>query len=199
VPEQYYHVYSRGSNKQLIYYDDDDYSFFLSLFKRYISSTTQRSKSRVAYPNYFGKVELNAYCLMPNHFHLLVYQCAEDGLKKLMQSALTSYSMYFNQKYAHLGPVFQSRYLASIIDKQSYLEHITRYIHLNPKDWKTYPYSSLQYYAGSKTAEWINTRVIMEMFKDYGAYYTFLEDYEDHKAMLNELKYELADQIIEKY
>lgn len=110
-----------------------------------------------------------------------------------MQSVMTSYSMYFNQKYSHFGPVFQGRYLASMIDNDQYLEHISRYIHLNPKDYQNYPYSSLQFYAGSKKADWIDVSKIMNMFSSYDEYVAFLEDHKDFKAMLEEIEYELAN------
>jgi len=191
--DQYYHVYSRGNNKELLFKEPSDYNFFLSLFKRYLSKQQSISKARVPYPNYHEIIELNAYCLMPNHIHLLLYQKDPVGIKKLMQSVMTSYSMYFNQKYEHYGSVFQGRYLASMIDKNNYLEHISRYIHLNPKDYRDYPYSSLQFYSDSKQAEWINPKEILSMFNDYTDYLGFLADYEDHRSMLEELKYELAD------
>lgn len=111
-----------------------------------------------------------------------------------MQSVMTSYSMYFNQKYNHFGPVFQGRYLASHIDHEMYLEHITRYIHLNPKNYLNYEYSSLQYYLGSKSATWLTEGQIMQIFNnDSNEYINFLSDYEGHMAMLEEIKYELAD------
>ncbi|MFT4532650.1 MAG: putative transposase [Candidatus Saccharimonadales bacterium] len=194
VAEEYYHVYSRGINKEKIFKEDADYAFFLSLFKRYLASENSISSSRVPYPNFRDTVKLNAYCLMPNHIHLLLYLIDEEGIKKLMQSVMTSYSMYFNQKYGHFGPVFQSRYLATNIDKQNYLEHISRYIHLNPKNFKDYPYSSLQYYLNVKSADWLEPNPILELFNnDADEYLRFVSDYEDHKAMLDELKYDLAD------
>ncbi len=191
--DSYYHVYSRGINKEAIFHDDHDYGFFLSLFKRYLSPTQKRNKSGRIYPNHSKVIELNAFCLMPNHIHLLIYQNDTNGLKKLMQSVMTSYSMYYNRKYEHYGPVFQGRYLASKIDHRDYLEHISRYIHLNPKNFRNYEYSSLQYYLGSKHAEWLNVNRVMELFSDQQEYLEFLDDYGDYKNMLDELKYEIAN------
>jgi putative transposase len=190
--EQFYHIYSRGVAKQPIFLDTQDYEVFLSLLKRYLSDKPAKSDARVSYPWYQPQLELLAYCLMPNHIHLLVYQHEARILPDFMRSLLTSYSMYFNRRYKRVGPVFQSRYLASTIDRENYLEHISRYIHLNPKDWKSYPYSSLAYYMSSKKAEWIKPKRILDIFSDQKTYWRFLEDYEAHKQLLDELKFELA-------
>jgi hypothetical protein len=89
--------------------------------------------------------------------------------------------------------LFESRYKASHIDAQNYLEHISRYIHLNPRYWKNYQYSSLQFYKHDNTPEWLNTTSILDMFNDPKEYYSFVADYEDHKRMLEEIKHELPD------
>lgn len=194
VKDGYYHVYSRGADKKPIFMFPEDYEFFLSLFKRYLSNEQQFSKARVAYPNFSEDIKLLSYCLMPNHIHLMIYLDEEGGLKKFMQSVMTSYSMYFNQKYGHFGPVFQSRFLASLIDKDNYLLHISRYIHLNPKNYKRYPYSSLKYYNKQAHPDWLSIDPVLSLFRDVLEYQTFLEDYEDYKASLDELKYELASE-----
>lgn len=192
VAGQYYHIYSRGIDKKPLFREDSDYEFFLSLFKRYLSTEDQFNTSRVKYPSFKNDVQIIAFCLMSNHIHLLLFQKNEQGMKKLMQSVMTSYSMYFNQKYEHYGPVFQGRYLASLIDKDNYLEHISRYIHLNPKEYLKYPYSSLQYYLGSKNADWLTIKPIMNAFKGSSDYLRFVSDYVAHKKILDEIKYELA-------
>jgi putative transposase len=192
--EQYYHIYSRGVAKQAVFLDEQDYTVFLSLFKRYLSSKQAVSTARVIYPWYSGKIELVSYCLMPNHIHLLVYQQEKTAITEFMRSLMTSYSMYFNRKYKRVGPVFQSRYRASRISQQEYLEHITRYIHLNPRDWEGYPYSSLKYYLGKAEAEWLSPKKILEMFPSIDQYLEFVRDYEGHKEMLDEIHWELADQ-----
>lgn len=194
APDQYYHVYSRGVAKQEIFIDEEDYIVFLHLLKRYLSSEKAVSKARVAYPSYQDWVELNAFCLMPNHIHLLLYQTDEKALPEFMKSLLTSYSMYFNRKYKRVGPVFQGRYRAARITADSYLDHISRYIHLNPRDWQTYPYSSLKYYKGDAEADWVTTHKITGLFPSTEQYMEFLKDYEGHKAMLDEIRWELADQ-----
>lgn len=165
VADSFYHLYSRGVNKQPIFADNDDYEFFLGLLKRYLSPESNKRTNRTPYKSYFTLVDLLAYCLMPNHIHLLIYQHNEtDSLPGLMRRIMTSYSMYFNKKYNRTGPLFQSRYLASLIDNDPYLHHISRYIHRNPKLWSEYEFSSLKYYSGEAFADWVKPGAILKLF-----------------------------------
>jgi putative transposase len=191
IPESYYHIYVRGASKRQIFLDAQDYHYFERLFVRYLSSEPTHSKQGVPYPHFREAISLLAYCLMGNHFHLLIYQSEQDAMSKLMRSIMTSYSRYFNLRYKRSGPLFESRYKASRVGRQSYLEHISRYIHLNPRYWKRYEYSSLGHYLG-RAPDWLTTSPILELFADRGAYLAFLEDYEDHKTMLDEVKTALA-------
>lgn len=191
---QYYHVYSRGLDKQSIFLDEYDYLYFLNLFKRYLSLNPVSSKRHGTYPHFANRAQLLCFCLMPNHVHLLVYQEDERAMTELMRALMTSYSMYFNHKYKRTGPVFQSNYKASRITTDSYLQHVSRYIHLNPKKWRAYDYSSLPYYRGERSAEWLNAANILDIFSnDQAEYLRFVADYEDQKQILDDLKWELAD------
>ena len=80
-----------------------------------------------------------------------------------------------------------------MITDDSYLEHITRYIHLNPRLWRDYEYSSLPYYLQQVTDEWIEPKRILEIFSSPGEYLQFVQDYEQNKEMLDILKHELAN------
>lgn len=135
IAEQYYHVYNRGVNKGVIFQDADDYRVFLNLLKRYLDKGHQNDVHKSPVHTLNGKIEINAYCLMPNHFHLLIYQLEEGSMKKLIQSVCSSYTAYFNKKYSRVGHLFQGVYKASLISTDAYVQHISRYIHLNPKDY----------------------------------------------------------------
>ena len=193
VPDSYYHVYARGSNKQKIFLEDADYKYFLSLFDRYLSDNPATSKTGEIYPHYSDEVDILAYCLMTNHFHLLIYQHDLPYLEKFMRSLMTSYSRYFNLKYKRTGPVFESRYKAALIDHDIYLQHISRYIHLNPRSWETYKYSSLSFYRSAGEPYWLKTKDILDIFDSRQDYLTFVADYEEMRDMLGEIKYQLAD------
>lgn len=193
APRSYYHVYARGLNRQKIFREPADFEKFLRLFDRYLSPSESYDANGVSFPNYFNKVELLSFCLMPNHFHLLIYQHHISEMTHFMRSLLTSYSMYFNKKYKRSGPLFESRYKASLISDDTYLEHITRYIHLNPRDWQVYDYSSLPYYLQRISDDWIRPGRIVSHFETPEAYLAFVQDYAQHKEMLDILKHELAD------
>ena len=130
----FYHVFNRGINKQPIFLSDDDYKFFLS----------KLSHLKDKYDH-----SIYAYCVMPNHFHLSI-QTRKMPISKIMSSLTTSYSMYFNKKYKHFGPVFQNRFKSLLIQNDSYFFQLSQYIYLNPvKDRLVnnpveYPYSGLQ-------------------------------------------------------
>lgn len=110
-----------------------------------------------------------------------------------MRALNTSYGMYFNKRYKRVGPLFQSHYKASRIENEAYLQHVTRYIHLNPQDWRNYSFSSLPYFMEQKKAEWLKPHRVMGLFKDKDYYLAFLEDYRSQKQDFDELKWELAD------
>lgn len=193
APNEYYHVYARGINRQKIYLCREDYVYFLGLLARYLSTVPAKDKNGVAYPHLYGQIELLCYCLMTNHFHLLFYQVNVKAMKTLMQCVMTSYSRYFNKKYKRSGSLFETRYKASMIVGEKYLEHISRYIHLNPKAWRSYPHSSFSYYFSSKHPEWLQPYKIEELFAGREEYLQFLAAHEEQKKMVDEIKYSLAN------
>lgn len=193
APESYYHVYNRGVEKRQIFIDDHDYTVFLGLLKKYLTGKND-SLNRHQFKNFQGEIRMLAYCLMPNHFHLLIYQTNPDSLTQFMRRVLTSYVMYFNNRYKRVGGLFQSRYKASRIDDDSYLQHISRYIHLNPNNYRSWPYSSLPYYRGIKRSKWLNTSEILGLFSgDSSEYLEFVSNYEDSKKEIDLLKWQLAN------
>lgn len=194
VADSFYHIYSRGVNRAPIFHQKKDFEMFLHLLERYLSRKRSKDMSRHLYPNYSGRIQLLCYALMNNHIHMLVYQTDATVITDFMRSLLTSYSIYFNKVQKRVGPVFQSRYKASRITNDQYLDHITRYIHLNPLEWETYEYSSLPFYTGKQQASWISPQPILKLFPDKEQYLQFLRDYEGHKEILDEISWELADQ-----
>lgn len=193
VPESFYHVYNRGVEKRKIFVDDADYKVFLNLLKRYLSKETSKDKFGRDGKTFYGDMELLAFCLMPNHFHFLIYVNDEPrAMSNMISRVCTAYTMYFNKRYKRVGHLFQGRFKASRITTDEYLVHISRYIHLNPKEYLDWPYSSLPYYMKDWVAEWVRPGKITSLYEP-GTYGKFLADYEGHKAMIEEIKYELAD------
>lgn len=193
VAGSYNHVYTRGVNKQAIFLQHDDYTVFMNLCKRYLSKDAAKNFNGLKYPHFYGKLELICFCLMPNHIHMLLYQNEAGAMQHFMHAVMTSYGAYFNKVHKRRGPLFESRYKASIIFNDTYLQHITRYIHLNPSGWDTYPFSSLPFYLGRYSAEWLRPQRIMLFFKSPYDYVIFVKDYEANKQMLEIIKKSLAN------
>jgi putative transposase len=190
--DAYYHIFNRGVNKRKIFLDEEDYTVFLHILKRHLSRGPIKDNVGREYANYHDEITLLAYCLMPNHFHLLVFQRESQAMTKLLRSTCIAYTLYFNKKYKRVGGLFQGHFKASMITSDTYLQHISRYIHLNPENYKQWKFSSLPYYEGRAQTDWIDPQLILDLFEaeDYA---TFLADYEGYRAILKEIKSELAD------
>jgi len=190
--EAYYHIYNRGVAKQHIFKDEKDYVVFLSLLKRHLNNEPAKDELGREYPNFHDDVQLLAFCLMPNHFHLFVFQHDKNAITKLLRSVCTAYTMYFNRRYERVGHLFQGRFKASIITNDAYLIHISRYIHLNPDKHMGWEFSSLPYYLKIKQASWINPQPILELFDD-SSYLDFIKDFAGHRQSLVDISSALAD------
>lgn len=214
--ESVYHIYNRGVDKRVIFIDQQDYKVFLSLLKFALSPKSkekikeaQEEKELVSIAErcnirrleLFSEVKLLAFCLMPNHFHLLVHQQNIDGITKLMRSVATGYSMYFNKKYKRRGTLFEGRYKARRIEKEGDWLNISRYIHLNAADiggdgsYKYYPYSSMKYFLGRADSNWLNRRYVLQSFSSTEEYERFVDEYIDRRDELKELKKILANSL----
>lgn len=198
IENGYYHIYNRGVEKRTIFLDEQDYAVFLSYLKHYLEPPEGSDPKSLA-----NEVDLLAFCLMPNHFHLLAKQITKNGITKLIRVVCTKYVMYFNRKYERVGTLFQGKYKAAMVDNDSYLLHLSRYIHLNPaypgSDPISYPYSSYSYYLGKINATWVKPAEILIFFKsakrigkrDYLSYQSFVEAYPvDSAEILEELTLE---------
>lgn len=134
---EFYHVYNRGNSKQLIYNNDSEYKRFQNLL--YIANGTKHFEMReLKMPNVLDfkrgepLVAIGLYCLMPNHFHILLTPVVEDGIQQFMKKLSTSYSMYFNKKNLRTGSLFEGKFKSRHIDSDEYLKYLFSYIHLNP-------------------------------------------------------------------
>ena len=142
LPDSYYHIYNRGVEKRIIFQDEADYKVFLSYLKLYLSPPPELPKEisdqyraiaeKLQLNNYCNEIKLSAFCLIPNHFHLLIKQNPVNGINRFMQSLCTKYSMYFNKKHKRIGKLFQGHYKAVLVKTEEQLLHLSRYIHLNP-------------------------------------------------------------------
>jgi len=143
---EYYHLYNRGNSKQDIFKDYFDRVRFQNLL--YVANGNvpfvfREVQKDEVYEFERGNqlVHIGAYCLMPNHFHILLTPAVENGVQTFMLKLLTGYSMYFNKKYKHTGGLFEGRFKSRHADTDEYLKYLFSYIHLNPikliqADWK---------------------------------------------------------------
>ena len=163
---------------------------FISLLARHLDPTdiSKMTDGRI-YEKY--DIELVAYCLMGNHFHLLVYQENDiAAMTQLMRSVATAYSMYFNRKYKKSGHLFQGVFKASRITDDEYLVHIARYIHMNPYDYFEYEWSSVRAYLGKRSPVWLHPERANDMNPEQ--YRDFLVSYEGRRAELKEIEEQLG-------
>lgn len=192
VSETYYHLYNRGWNRTEIFREDGDYEYFEWLLARHLSPDPVKDTKGREFRHLREDVDLVAYCLMPNHFHMLIYQRDDHTIAQLMSSVLTAYTMYFNRKYTRRGSLFESTYKAVPILEDAQLIHITRYIHLNHSSYRTWPYSSYKDYLRIPR-EWIEPKNILELFDSKEKYKEFVDDYESLQRERDRIKAELAN------
>jgi len=159
APGAFMHIYNRGNNRERIFFDETDYKAFLFRLGLGlgIELETLKNDTLLAIPS--SRIRINAnknlfnlhsFCLMPNHFHLLIEQIGEVPISKLISQVCTSYSMYINKKHKRVGHVFQERFKLVLIENNPQLMWTSSYIHMNPvKDglvkhpqdykWSSYP------------------------------------------------------------
>lgn len=192
VPNTYYHVYNRGWNLGKIFFETEDYEHFEYILARYLSDEPVKDSRGREFSQYYPDIELVAYCLMGNHYHLLFYQRDEATLSKIMTSVATAYTAYFNKKYRRRGSLFESTYKAVPILEDIQLIHITRYIHLNHVRYATWPHSSYSDYL-TIPRNWVYPNSILELFASKEQYEEFVSDYEELQRERDAIKQDLAD------
>jgi putative transposase len=139
APGEFYHIYNRGTDKRKIFLRAQDYLRFLSLL--YIANSTltvdlkqQGSTLSEILATNKGEslVDICAYCLMPNHFHIILRENRDNGISKFMQKLTTAYTMYFNKLNSRTGSLLQGRFKAEHANNDEYLSYLIAYLHLNP-------------------------------------------------------------------
>lgn len=197
--EGIYHVYNRGVDKRITFLSDLDYERFIQSMIVFndihrTSQTSLQIKKTRPEPSPSPFVKIHSFTLMPNHFHLQIEQCVESGISDFMARLANGYTKYFNNKQKRTGSLFESRFKAKSIQDTSQLQHISRYIHLNPVDliepgWQekgvqnwskiksfliNYPWSSLRYYLGIENMSFIEKTTVMNDFDSPDAYLDYI-------------------------
>ena len=149
---EYYHIYARGVEKRKIFLNIKDYERFIALLyimnqdvpfrmDNFLRENKNNLKNIFQEEKVTKLVSILSYCLMPNHFHIVLYEHKEGGISKFMSKLLTAYSMYFNTKYERSGPLFTHPFRSEHIENEPQYMYIFSYVHLNPlsiidKKWK---------------------------------------------------------------
>jgi len=201
---EYYHIYNRGAGKSDIFISDSDRKRFMKLL--YVCNGTNsvvfKDIKNINFENIDrGEtlVDIGAYCLMKNHFHILLREKIENGISIFIQKLLTAYSKYFNKKNNRTGTLFEGPFKATHVDSDEYLKYLFAYIHLNPvktidSNWKengitddkkierflmSYPFSSYIDYIGI-SREWdkiIDKSSFPEYFSNYEEFHSFIKEW----------------------
>ncbi|MCG2686672.1 transposase [Candidatus Parcubacteria bacterium] len=174
----YFHIFNRGNGLQDIFLDDEDYSFFIFKLKQNIFPD-EKLKRMNPLPD--GSFSILSYCLLPNHFHLLLRQNRKYTMQQLLLRVCSSYSKYFNKKYKRVGHVFQDRFKQVNIEDDEQLLWIHAYINLNPvidkkiEDIKSYKWSSYNDIIGDPNG-FCDRSFMLEKLKDYSNIRKFFND-----------------------
>lgn len=185
-----YHIILRGNERKNIFISDDDR-------KRFIE-TLERMKEKYNF-------ELEAYCLMDNHVHLIIDDNGND-ISQIMKSINTSYAVYFNRVYQRVGHLFQDRFKSEGVSDDTYLMSLSAYIHNNPvragivKQPEEYIWSSMNEYIGKRKNQIVRINRILSLFspsriKAENRYYEFVRKFEPRGEMIMDIE---EDVLIEK-
>jgi REP-associated tyrosine transposase len=159
----FYHIYNRGNNRNKIFFEEKNYFYFLGKISK----------------NFKGAIDLIAFCLMPNHYHLLVKVNENGAIEMAMQKISTGFTRAINKSYGRTGHLFGGRYKNKLIPNDEYLVHLVRYIHLNPvrarlvgkmKDWK---YSSYMDYLGKRNLNILDKAFLLNYFNSLESFIDF--------------------------
>ena len=188
IEDGIYHIYNRGVEKRDIFCDEQDYKIFLYYLKSYLTDIDKQDKPPYGISRYSSdftlhkEIRLLCYCLMPNHFHLMMQQLTISAMPDFMKRLSNAYVKYFNDKYLRDGGLFQGCYKAALVKKESHFLHLPYYIHIhNPYELyqktikdeeiimqkiRDYPWSSYLDYLGERKSDWVYTEGLMQQFQE---------------------------------
>lgn len=213
----YYHIFNRGVDGRLIFQTRLEYKQLLSTIDYYQYSNLPFRHSRfkelaladrlsLMYEldcNNEKRVEITCFCLMPNHFHLLLHQLTDNGVSEFMQQVQDSYTKYFNLKNNRTGVLFSGNFKSVLVESDIQLLHLSRYIHLNPyssgivstvEDVFTYPWSSLNEYMNNSRENITNNKIILDQFNyKIEKYMEFIVNRADYQKRLNNMRHLLLE------
>ncbi|MFA6047511.1 MAG: transposase [Parcubacteria group bacterium] len=214
--EEYYHIYNRGIEKREVFLNTRDYERFLLSMNLLndendglmVSWRDYKKSHLEAYLADFLKlgfrkrdplVEIIAYCLNPNHYHLILKQVADKGIEKFMHKIGISHTKYFNKKNKRNGYLFQGVFQSVHIDSNEYLLYLSAYVNMNNfihgyNNKSGWPHSSLADYLGQRKSEFINIDTVAKQFNNPKEY----EKFAKNNALYMREKKELEKYLLEE-
>lgn len=205
VNNYFYHVFNRGVEKRNIFAGDIDRSRFLKTLLYYQLEGPKPKFSKFN-PDLHKNlktdkiVDILSYCLMPNHFHLLIRQVKNNGISEFLSKVINSYTKYFNTKYNRVGHLFQGAFKAVLVESEEQLIHLSRYIHLNPyvsgltENPVNYRWSSYQEFLGLKNENLTVKNEILGLFPSSMEYEKFITDHQNYAKSLELIKHQLLEE-----
>lgn len=208
----FYHVYNRGLDGREIFDDNRAFErmmltiwYYLWIQKRlrlsfYLNTTLVAQQETMKHMLACEKrVELHAFCLMGNHFHLVLKQLVDGGISHYLALIQNSYTRYFNLKHKRTGVLFNTQFKAVLIENDNDLLNVSRYIHLNPLTAKvvadesrlgSYAWSSLAYYLEKESdiKQFVSKDDVMSRFQSPEEYWNFLMDRASYQQLLHSQK-----------
>lgn len=213
MTEEYYHIYNRSIDKKLIFEQSKDLIRGLDLLNYYIypqkisfakykkMSAVQRDLYKVSYLKQKPWVEIYAYAVMPNHYHLLLKQISDAGVSRFISNFQNAFARYFNIKNERKGFLFQGAFKVKKIEKDEIFLHISRYIHLNPltsglvnkEELLISALTSLPIYIGNDNHQYdfVNTSFILGSFASNSSFEKFVFNQVDYQKTLKQIKDDL--------
>lgn len=164
----FFHVYNRGVNRGNIFLTRRQYDLFLALMKKHHTP---------------DELSILAYCLMPNHYHFILYQKSQYAIARYVRKVCDAFVKTVNRTAGRSGHLFGGSYKIKSIEHPAYLSHLSRYIHRNPvhaefvrtpEEWR---FSSYRTYVGKETTEFLSTEPILDQFALPGEYRRFVEEF----------------------
>lgn len=201
-----YHVFNHSVAGMPIFKGARESNLFLEAMKFYLQSRppTKFSIYRRNRPSFPLKLEekritIISYCLMPDHFHFLLRQEEENGVRQFVQRVSNSFAHYFSLKYRKRGHVFEDKFKAVHVQTEEQLLHLSRYIHLNPvtsylvERPEEYPYSSYRIYLGKELSDLIDPSPVLSSFSSTKKYQEFVMFQKDYQRQLDKIKHLIVE------
>jgi putative transposase len=213
---EYYHIFNRGIDKQPTFTVQREFERAVLTLDYYRFENLPLRLSKALQLNLDEKkklfdnlsdelkkaVEVVTYCFMPNHFHFLLKQKENQGIKKFVSNFCNSYTRYFNtRRKGRNGPIFQGVFKSVHIEDDEQLLHLHRYIHINPvvsfvvkkENLENYEWSSFQEYLGKSNKEICDKEIILKQFSSIKNYRQFIFNQIDYAKKLAKIKHLLVE------